>query len=150
MCYTYPSDDNVTSAPATAEEIPSVFLPEVFRAAKHNYAQVCETKVDDVGVAGWSVANVCDWTGIEAVTLPSSSCWSFSDPVDGEGLGSQNAQIARLIVALGENDSGRRTVLRLVADGRAQCQSVSWPAWLMDRPVRSQRFKLLAEAHSSR
>lgn len=44
-----------------------------------------------------------------------STCWSFSDPVEDEGVRAHNSQVARLIVALGEKSSGRRAIIQAVA-----------------------------------
>ena len=56
-------------------------------------------------VSGWLVANVHDWHDVETGAFDTSSCRSFSDPRDTEGVNGQNAQIAKLIVAVGDNDS---------------------------------------------
>ena len=69
-----------------------------------------------LGVSGWSVAKVHDWHDIEAGTADTSSCWSFGDPRNEEEINGQSAQIAKLIVSLGGNDSGRRAIFRAVAE----------------------------------
>ena len=43
-----------------------------------------------------------------------AKCWSF-DTNDKTGVDKQNVQIARLIVALGEDDPGHRAILRAVS-----------------------------------
>ena len=69
-----------------------------------------------LGVAGWSIAEVKNWSDIGRRANSVSSCWAFSDPVDESGLGGQNVQVARLIVALSEDDPGRRAILRTIAE----------------------------------
>ena len=69
-----------------------------------------------LGVAEELVSEVDGWDDIEADAARTSSCWSFSDPMDTNGLNGQNAQVAKLIVALRESGSGRRAILRAVAE----------------------------------
>ena len=59
-----------------------------------------------------------DWSDIGKRANLVSSCWAFNDPVDESGLGGQDMQVARLIVALGEDDSGRRAILRAIAENQ--------------------------------
>ena len=63
-------------------------------------------------VPGWSLAKVYDWL----VAADTSSCWSFSAPRNEEGVNGQNAEIDKLIVALGDNDSKNRAIFRPVAE----------------------------------
>ena len=71
-----------------------------------------------IGVAGWSSARIDDWeqVGAAAEARTVLFCLSFDDPVDADGLGGQNEQVARLIVALRDNSSSCQAILRAVAE----------------------------------
>ena len=121
----------------------SVYPPEVLSEAKEIHAKFFE-KVENVTealiartslrVPGWSIAKVHDWHDVDTGTIDTSSCWSFSDPKDKEGVDGQNAQIAKLIVALGGNGSGRRAIFR--AEAERQVQIRNWTTSQTDRQVR--------------
>ena len=70
---------------------------------------------------GWAYFKVIDYEEIERSRLAeldrvqlTAKCWAF-DTNDETGVDKQSVQIARLIAALGEGDSGRRAILRAVA-----------------------------------
>jgi hypothetical protein len=73
-----------------------------------------------LGVGGWAVAGVLDNDSIDKEAEKRSQ---ISDPVNPFGSAdsdydndAHNVQVVRLIAALGENDSGRRAVLRAIAE----------------------------------
>ena len=76
-----------------------------------------------LGIAGWSDERtvVRDWADIEREkqlreSRENSSCWAFGSPDEQGDIAQQNLAVVRLISALGELGSGRRAVLKAIAE----------------------------------
>ena len=108
------------------------FSTQKLQSAKQNYVKFYEVNVDDVTItnlkatslqtAGWAYVSFSDYDEIERSRLAeldrvplTAKRWAFDTPNDENGVDMQNVQIAKLIVALGEDDSGRRAIFRAVA-----------------------------------
>ena len=135
---------------------------EIRQSAKQNYARFYEMEVDAVTIfkleatslqtAGWAYVEVLDYDEIERLRLAqldrdpiTANCWAFDTQNDETGVDMQNVQIARLSVALGEDDSGRRAIFRTVA-GMQGIVSDNALESLYDGTTEE---KLIAAAHSS-
>ena len=100
--------------------------------ARRNFARFLSLDINDVdergiektslGIRGWAVAGVLD---NDAIDKEASERPQLNDPVNPWSFGStshdcdsdvHNTQVVRLIAAMGENDSGRRAVLRAIAE----------------------------------
>ena len=133
LAETHPCEDGVVE-----------YIPEVLQMAKckfeHFFGMESGTSTQyqidrsALTVAGWATCDVASYQEIERERLDretceeyeasmrqsqedsiGGSCWSFADSNEGS-VESQNAQVAKLIVALGENDEGRMAILRAVAE----------------------------------
>jgi len=110
----------------------SEFSDDMVFNARRNFARFRSLDINDVGeqdiektslgVRGWAVAGVLDNDAIDKEVTERSQP---SDPVNPWSYGStdrdcdsdvHNTYVVRLIAALGENDSGRRAVLRAIAE----------------------------------
>ena len=126
---------------AEAEEYSDQYLPAVVQRASANFEKFYGLQpgeanaflidsVTSLKVTGWAQAEVLDWAAIDTEReahesyledrrrRQRSSCVSFAtslDSADAEAAEEHNAQVARLISALGENGAGRRAVLTAVA-----------------------------------
>ena len=113
----------------------SLFLPEVLDVAYRNFAKFHEMLIEEVdedvinakspglGIAGWSDPRlvVLDYDVIESERRARESRrspWSFGehDGCDDQETERLNTQMVQLIVALGERGSGRRAILKAVAE----------------------------------
>ena len=110
-------------------EQPELFSMESLMAARLNFAKfhgVSVGEVDDVqvansslGIAGWadSKTRVLDDDEVgKVVLLPEGSCWAFGDERSSGDASGGNDQVLRLIIALGRNGSGRRAIIKALAD----------------------------------
>jgi hypothetical protein len=115
-----------------AEPVP-VYEPRELAAACRNFeafyklghGESDQTMVDhsSLGVKGWADCKVRDYDVIDAQRHlreerergKTSACWSFGDPGEASGVQAHNAQVAKLIVALGDESAGRRAIIQAVA-----------------------------------